>query len=442
MDNFAAARSQMGMSLGFHIVFAVIGVALPLMMTIAEWRFRATGDAAYLLLAKRWAKGTTILFAVGAVSGTVLSFELGLLWPEFMRYAGSVIGRPFSLEGFAFFTEAIFLGIYLYGWDKVPGWLHVFSGFIVAASGLLSAIFVTFVNGWMNTPTGFDLVDGKFVNIRPLAAMLNPASIPEAVHMVLAAYTAAGFATAGIHSWLLLRRGRNRFDEVAIAIALAVGGTAVLVQGVSGDALARMVAEKQPMKLASLEGQFKTERGAPLRIGGLPFPDQRETKFAIEIPYGLSLLAFHRPDAEIKGLEEEPASDWPNVRVVHICFQIMVGCGSVLSLFALVAAWFAWRKPPLSKQRGLLKLLVLLSPLGFIALEAGWMVTELGRQPWIIYHLMRTKEAVTSLPNIWVPLTVMTVVYILLAVISIRLLWRHVIASPDTEDIEQTGVLV
>jgi cytochrome bd ubiquinol oxidase subunit I len=442
MDNFAAARSQMGMSLGFHIVFAVIGVALPLMMTIAEWRFRATGDAAYLLLAKRWAKGTTILFAVGAVSGTVLSFELGLLWPQFMGYAGSVIGMPFSLEGFAFFTEAIFLGIYLYGWDKVPGWLHVFSGFIVAVSGLLSATFVTFVNGWMNTPTGFDLVDGKFVNIRPLVAMLNPASIPEAVHMVLAAYTAAGFATAGIHSWLLLRRGRNRFDEVAIAIALAVGGTAVLVQGVSGDALARMVAEKQPMKLASLEGQFKTEKGAPLRIGGLPFPDQRETKFAIEIPYGLSLLAFHRPDAEIKGLEGEPASDWPNVPVVHICFQIMVGCGSVLSLFALVAAWFAWRKPPLSKQRGLLKLLVLLSPLGFIALEAGWMVTELGRQPWIIYHLMRTKEAVTSLPNIGVPLTVMTVVYILLAVISIQLLWRHVIASPDSEDIEQTGVLV
>jgi cytochrome bd ubiquinol oxidase subunit I len=183
MDNFAAARSQMGMSLGFHIVFAVIGVALPLMMTIAEWRFRATGDAAYLLLAKRWAKGTTILFAVGAVSGTVLSFELGLLWPQFMQYAGAVIGMPFSLEGFAFFTEAIFLGIYLYGWDKVPGWLHLFSGLIVAVSGVLSATFVTFVNGWMNTPTGFDLVNGKFVNIHPLVAMLSPASIPEAVHI-------------------------------------------------------------------------------------------------------------------------------------------------------------------------------------------------------------------------------------------------------------------
>ena len=242
MDNLLAARSQMGMSLAFHIIFAVIGVSLPLMMTIAEWRWRSTGDPAYLFLAKRWAKGTTILFAVGAISGTVLSYELGLLWPRFMQYAGPVVGMPFSLEGFAFFTEAIFLGIYLYGWSRVPGSLHLLGGVIVSLCGLISAVFVTLVNGWMNTPTGFEIVDGKFQNIHPFIAMMNPAGIPEAVHMVLAAYTAAGFATAGIHGFLLLRRGRNRFDEVAIGIALAVGGCAVLVQGISGDALARMVA--------------------------------------------------------------------------------------------------------------------------------------------------------------------------------------------------------
>src|ERR1700745_1348961 len=194
MNNLAAARSQMGISLAFHIIFAVIGVALPLMMTIAEWRFRATGDAAYLLLAKRWARGTTILFAVGAVSGTVLSLWLGILWPQFMQYAGAVIGMPFSLEGFAFFTEAIFLGIYLYGWVRIPGWFHLLSGIIVAISGVLSAIFVTFVNGWMNTPTGFDIGACKIQNIPPFVAMPNPAGLPEAVHMVLAAYTAAGFA--------------------------------------------------------------------------------------------------------------------------------------------------------------------------------------------------------------------------------------------------------
>jgi cytochrome d ubiquinol oxidase subunit I len=443
MDNFIAARSQMGMSLAFHIIFATIGVSLPLMMTISEWRWRSTGDPVYLLLAKRWAKGTTILFAVGAISGTVLSFELGLLWPRFMQYAGAVIGMPFSLEGFAFFTEAIFLGVYLYGWDRVPGWFHLFSGIIVAISGVLSAIFVTLVNGWMNTPTGFDIVAGKFQNIHPFAAMLNPAGVPEAVHMVLAAYTAAGFATAGIHGWLLLRSGRNRFDEVAIGIALLVGGTAVLLQSASGDALARMVAAKQPMKLASLEGQFKTETGAPFRIGGLPFPDKRETKYSIDIPYGLSLLSFHNPHALIKGLDQEPQSDWPNVRAVHICFQIMVGCGSLLSLFTLLAGWLTWKRPPLINHKPFLKALVLVSPLGFVALEAGWMVTELGRQPWIIYHLMRTKDAVTSMPNITITFLVMTTLYVILGVIVLWLLGKHVIATPDRQQqLVRPGILV
>jgi cytochrome d ubiquinol oxidase subunit I len=359
-----------------------------------------------------------------------------------MQYAGAVIGMPFSLEGFAFFTEAIFLGIYLYGWDRVPGWFHLLSGIIVAISGVLSAIFVTLVNGWMNTPTGFDIVAGKFENIHPFVAMFNPAGIPEAVHMVLAAYTAAGFATAGIHGWLLLSRGRNRFDEVAIGIALLVGCTAVLLQSLSGDALARMVAAKQPMKLASLEGQFQTETGAPFRIGGLPFPDKRETKYAIEIPYGLSLLSFHNPRALIKGLDQEPESDWPNVRMVHISFQIMVGCSSLLSLFSLLTGWLTWKRPPLSNHKSFLKALVLVSPLGFIALEAGWMVTELGRQPWIIYHLMRTKDAVTSMPNVTVTLLAMTALYVVLGIIVVWLLSRHVIAVPERKQLERPGVLV
>lgn len=431
MDNLFAARSQMGISLAFHIIFAVIGVSLPLMMTIAEWKWRRSGDETYLLLAKRWAKGTTILFAVGSISGTVLSFELGLLWPRFMQFAGAAIGMPFSLEGFAFFIEAIFLGIYLYGWKRIPPWLHLLSGLIVALSGLLSATFVTLVNGWMNTPTGFETLNGKIIAVHPLAAMLNPAGLPEAAHMVLAAYTAGGFAAAGIHSWLLLRRGRNRLDEAGIAIALTVGGCAVLLQGVSGDALARMVAKTQPMKLASLEGQFATEAGAPLRIGGIPFPDEKETKYAINIPHGLSLLAFHQPDAVIKGLDEEPPRDWPDVRAVHLSFQAMVGCGVLLSLVTLTAAWLSWRHGPLGGQRRLLKVLVLAGPLGFVALEAGWMVTELGRQPWVIYHLMRTSEAVTSFPNVGAVLWAMTALYLVLAVIVAWLLGKHVFSSPD-----------
>jgi cytochrome d ubiquinol oxidase subunit I len=258
--------------------------------------------------------------------------------------------------------------------------------------------------------------------------------------MVLAAYTAAGFATAGIHGWLLLRRGRNRFDEAAIGIALLVGGVAVILQSVSGDALARMVADKQPMKLASLEGQFHTEIGAPLRIGGIPFPDERETKYAIEIPHGLSLLGFHKYNALIKGLDQEPQADWPNVRIVHICFQIMVGCGSLLSLFALASSWISWKKRPLHTL--FLKALVLVSPLGFVALEAGWMVTELGRQPWIIYHLMRTKDAVTSMPNVTLTFSVMIAVYVILGIVVVWLLSRHVIAAPETKQIEHPEVLV
>jgi cytochrome d ubiquinol oxidase subunit I len=442
MNNLIAARSQMGMSLAFHIIFAAVGVSLPLMMTIAEWRWRSTGDPAYLDLAKRWAKGTTILFAIGALSGTVLSFELGLLWPRFMQYAGSVIGMPFSLEGFAFFTEAIFLGIYLYGWKRVPGWLHLLSGVAVAISGVLSAVFVTFANGWMNTPTGFEIIYARFADIQLFKAMLNPAGIPEAVHMILAAYTAVGFAVAGIHAWLLLRRGRNRIDEVALGIALTLAGTAVLMQSVSGDALARMVAAKQPMKLASLEGQFKTEKGAPLRIGGIPFSESEETKYAIEIPHGLSLLAFHKPNAVIEGLDEEPKSDWPNVRAVHICFQIMVGCGSLLSVFAIASGWVFWKKRSLSGNRLVMKGAVLVAPLGFVALEAGWMVTELGRQPWIIYHLLRTKDAVTPMPYLSITFTVMTLIYLILAIVVAWLLSKHVIGLPVKETRDRIEVPV
>lgn len=424
----------MAFSLAFHIIFAVLGVALPLMMTIAEWRWLRTREPAYLVVAKRWAKGAAILFAIGALSGTVLSFELGLLWPRFMEKAGSVIGMPFSLEGFAFFTEAIFLGIYLFGWDRTPEKLHLLSGLIVAVSGAVSAIFVTFVNAWMNTPVGFTLVNGEFGAVEPLKAMLSPASIPEAIHMVLAAYCATGFAAAGVHSWLILRRGRNRFDEVALLIALSVGGTAVLAQGLSGDALARMVARTQPVKLASLEGQFRTEVGAPLRLGGLPDVKQHTTKYALEIPHGLSLLAFHNPNAVIKGLDDFPEADWPQVTLVHISFQVMVGLGSLLSLVALLAGWLAWKRKPLVAHRTFLKLLVLCGPLGILALEAGWFVTELGRQPWVIFGILRTRDAVTTVSHLQFPFFLVSALYCVLGIIVVRLLATHVIADPENRD--------
>lgn len=437
MDDLLAARSQMAMSLIFHIVFAAIGIAMPLLMVIAEWRWLRTKDEVYLTLAKRWAKGTAILFAVGAVSGTVLSFELGLLWPGFMAYAGAIIGMPFSLEGFAFFTEAIFLGIYLYGWDRVPPRAHLFAGAMVAISGALSGIFVVIANAWMNTPTGFRLVDGKPVDIDPIAAMMNPAAFGQTLHMTLAAYAATGFVVAGIHAFKLRRDPANRFHRSAIAIALTVGGVAAILQGLSGDYLAKMVARNQPVKLAAMEGQFETEKGAPLRIGGIPDERAGVTRYALQIPYGLSILAYDDPNATVRGLNDFPADERPPVAIVHISFQIMVACGMAMIGVALWAAWRYWRdwrgrSGAWLDSKWFLRAVVLTSPLGFIAIESGWLVTEVGRQPWIIHGVMRTSDAVTPVPGLVVPFITFTLLYIFLAVITIWLLLRQVAASPES----------
>src|SRR5437762_2775712 len=334
----------MGISLAFHIVFAEIGIAMPLMMAIAEWRWQATGNASYLQLAKRWAKGTAILFAVGAVSGTVLSFELGLLWPGFMKFAGPIIGIPFSLEGFAFFTEAIFLGVYLYGWDRVSPRAHLGAGVAVAVSGAASGIFVVLANAWMNAPTGFELVGGRAVNVDPLAAMASPAAFPQALHMTLAAYAATGFAVAGIHAFLLLKDPANAFHRRALEIPLIVGAPAAVLQPISGDIAARHLARDQPVKLAAAEALFATQHGAPLTIGGWPDVAAGETRWAVRVPYALSLLAFHDPHAVVRGLDQVPESEWPNVPAVHFAFQVMVAVGTYLALVALWTAWLAWRR--------------------------------------------------------------------------------------------------
>jgi cytochrome d ubiquinol oxidase subunit I len=438
MDDLLAARSQMAMSLAFHIIFAAVGIAMPLLMVIAEWRWLRTGDEVYLTLTKRWAKGTAILFAVGAVSGTVLSFELGLLFPGFMGYAGSIIGMPFSLEGFAFFTEAIFLGIYLYGWNRISAKAHLLSGVVVAASGALSGIFVVIANAWMNTPTGFRLVDGKPVDIDPIAAMMNPAAFTQTLHMTLAAYAATGFAVAGIHAFMLLRDPKNRFHRLALSIALTVGGITSILQPLSGDILAKSVAENQPAKLAAFEGQFQTETGAPLRVGGIPDEEAGVTRYAIEIPYALSILAHGDPNATVKGLNEFPKDEHPPVAIVHFAFQIMVGCGMLLAAIAVWGAWRWWRNRKRESGKWIdskwfLRALIFAAPLGFIAIETGWVVTEVGRQPWIIYGVMRTADAVTPMPGLVVPFVTFTILYIFLAIITTWLLLRQVAASPDAK---------
>src|SRR2546422_5910580 len=416
MTDFAFARSQMAMSLAFHIVFAAIGIGMPLLMAIAEGLYLRRGEAIYLDLAKRWARGTAILFAVGAVSGTVLSCELGLLWPRFMEFAGPIIGMPLSLEGFAFFTEAIFLGIYLYGWDRISPRAHLWAGVAVAASGVASGIFVVIANAWMNAPAGFALVNGQAVNVDPIAAMANSAALEQTLHMTLAAYAATGFAVAGVHAFLLLKDPDNAFHRRALTIALMVGAPAAVLQPLSGDFAARSLAVHQPVKLAAAEALFETQSGAPLTIGGWPDVEKRATRFAIEIPRGLSLLAFHDPGAEVKGLDAVPRNEWPNVAAVHLSFQVMVGIGTYLALVALWAGWLAWRRADLAHARWLLRAIALATPMGFIAVEAGGMVTGLGRPPWGIYGVLKTRAAVTPRPGFVVPVVTFTLAYCFLGV--------------------------
>jgi cytochrome d ubiquinol oxidase subunit I len=422
------------MSLAFHIVFAAVGVALPLFMVIAEWRHLRTGRPEYLELTRRWAKGAAILFAVGAVSGTVISFELGLLWPGFMRFAGPIIGMPFSLEGFAFFAEAIFLGIYLYGWGKVSPRMHLAAGVVVAVAGATSAFFITLANAWMNHPAGFDLVLGKATNVNPVQAMFPAGWGSEVVHVLLSSYAATGFAVAGIHAFALLRDHRNAFHRAALGIALATAGVAAVLQPISGDFSARNAARNQPVKLAAMEGHFRTERGAPLSIGGIPDADAAVTRFAIEIPRGLSLLAFHDPDAEVRGLLEWPRSVWPNPLLVHLAFQVMVGLGTAMALVALLGAALSLRHRRLPDERWYLWAVVLVGPAGFGALEAGWMVTEWGRQPFTVWGVMRTADSVTSVPDLAVPFWGFMALYVFLGLVTAAILRRQIGHAPPTQE--------
>ena len=413
------------MSLAFHIIFAALGIGLPALMAISEGLYLRTGRPVFLELSKRWSRGAAILFAVGAVSGTVLAFELGLLWPGFMEKAGAIIGMPFSLEGFAFFTEAIFLGLFLAGWKRLPPLIHWLCGVVVAVSGALSGIFVVTANAWMNAPAGFKFADGKFSDIDPIAAMLNPASFHEVLHMTLAAFVATGFSVAAIHAFFVLRDRENSFHRNALGIALAVGCISAPLQIISGDFSARSVAKLQPAKLAAMEANYQTQTGAPLRLGSWPNDESRTNPYSVTIPRGLSFLSTHDPNAKVVGLEEFPRNDWPNVRVVHWAFDIMVAAGTALLVLSFACAGLAWKRRGLPDGKWFLRAVVAAGPLGFVAIEAGWTVTEVGRQPWIIYNVMRTEEAVTPMGGIAIPFVGFTILYIFLSVVLVYLLRRQ-----------------
>ena len=426
MEDLLAARLQMAISLGWHIIFACIGMAMPFFMAYAEWKWMKTKDQVYLDLAKSWSKGVAIFFAVGAVSGTLLSFELGLLWPEFMEHAGPIFGMPFSLEGTAFFVEAIALGVFLYGWDKISPMAHWFSGILVGISGVMSGIFVVAANGWMNSPSGFDFVNGEYINIDPIAALFNDAWFTQALHMTFAAFASTGFAVAGVHAIMLLRGNKIRFHQEALKIALIFGAIAAFAMPITGDLAAKDVAKRQPIKLAAMEAHYHTEKRAPLIIGGIPNDETQTVDYAIKIPGGLSFLAFGDINAEVKGLNEFPEDERPPTAVVHFAFQIMVGLGTLMMMIGMFYFFMRWRKWDYINNKWWLGILGLATPIGFIALEAGWTVTEVGRQPWIIYGVMRTEDALTAMPGIQFSLMAIVGVYALLTFTVIWLMYRQI----------------
>lgn len=426
MDDFLAARSQMALSLGFHIVFSCIGMVMPFFMAVSHYYWLRTDQIIYKNVTKAWSKGVAIFFATGAVSGTVLSFELGLLWPEFMKHAGPIFGMPFSLEGTAFFIEAIALGFYLYGWDRFNRWFHWFTGVIVGVSGLLSGILVVAANAWMNSPAGFDFVDGKYINIDPMKAMFNAAWFSQALHMCVAAFVATGFAVAGVHALMILRGKNVAFHKKSFKIAAIFGAAAAILQPLSGDISAKDVAQRQPAKLAAMEAHFHTEKSASLVVGGIPDVKNKTVDYGIKLPGLLSFMAHGDFDAEVTGLDRIPEENHPPVAITHYAFQVMVGLGMLLMLLSVIYFFALWKKKEWQDHRLLLKAFVAATPLGYIAVEAGWTVTEVGRQPWIIHNVMRTADAVTPMPGIAYSFYLFSAVYASLALIVIFMLYRQI----------------
>jgi len=416
----------MAFSLGFHIIFACIGMTMPVLMAFSEWRWLRTGKEVFLDITKAWSKGVAIFFAVGAVSGTVLSFELGLLWPNFMQHAGAIIGMPFSWEGTDFFVEAIALGIFLYGWNKLNKWIHWASGVIVSISGVISGIFVVSANAWMNSPSGFDWVNGQAINIDPVKAMFNAAWLEQSIHMTLAAFIATSFAVAGVHAYLILRKGANAFHSQAVKTALIFGSVAAVLQPFSGDFSAKDVAKRQPEKLAALEALYKTGNHVELLIGGIPDNNEEKVNYAIRVPGSLSYLAKGDANAEVTGLDKFAKEDWPPVTITHIAFQLMVASGFFLAFVSVLYLIFSVKWRQVLMKKWWLILIACTTPLGFLAVEAGWTVTETGRQPWIIYGIMRTKDAVSPMPGLHYSFYVITLVYILLSLIIIWLMKRQI----------------
>jgi len=420
------------LSLAVHIPLVCFGIALPALVLFVEWLGIRTGDPVYRTLARRWSRVMISLFAVGVVTGTILSFEFGLLWPAWIAKFGNVFGFAFALEGVSFFLEAIFIGIYVYGWDRFSPRVHLLTGIPIAITGMTGSLMVITVNGWMNHPTGFTMRGGKVVDVHPFSALFgNSYFWHELVHMYLAGYIVVGFVLAGVYAFGRLRGRWGRYERAALAIPLTVAALAAPAQVIVGDWNGRAVAADQPVKLAAFEGLQKTTKGASEHILG--WYDGKGVEYGIDIPYLLSLLAYHDPNATVQGLDTVPPRDRPPVNWVRFSFQAMVFLGTGL---ALLAIWYLL--PRILRRRlpesvWFYRALVLAAPASLACLMAGWITTEVGRQPWIVYGVMRTSEAVTGAGGLPVGLGTVTAVYALLAVLVFWLLRRLSRAPLDVQ---------
>ena len=408
------ARQMQALSFAVHIPLVAFAISFPAMVLFVEWLGHRTGDGLYLTLARRWTKVMAALFAVGVITGTVLSFEMGLLWPNFTGTFGSVFGVGFAIEGFSFFMEAIFIGVYVYGWGRLSPRRHLLSGIPIVITGITGSLMVITVNAWMNHPGGFHLRAGKVVDVHPFKALFaNTYFWHELIHMYIAGYIVSGFILAGCYAFARLKGRWGRYERTALTIPLTIAALAAPVQILVGDWAARDVATTQPVKLAAIEGLYKTTRGAPEHVLGWYTGNQ--LKYAIPIPHGLSILAFHSWDAKVQGLASVPPDQRPPVNVVHWAFQTMVGIGTLLAVLGVVylAIWI-WRKR-LPESAWFYRALVVAGPLAVVALISGWVVTEVGRQPWVVYRVMRTTAAVTGAHGIPVGYGALTASYVLVA---------------------------
>jgi cytochrome d ubiquinol oxidase subunit I len=396
------AREQMAFTLGFHIILVPFGVAFTFITMVANYRGLRRGDAEAMLLAQRWSQVAAVLFAVGAVSGTVLSFEMGLLWPGLMGRYGAAYGLPFSVEGIFFFLEAIFVAIYIYGWKRLSPWVHFWSGLPVVLSGVGGTFSVVAANSWMNSPGGITVRNGKVVDVDVWKVFFNDSFWYEALHMLLAAYVVAGFTVAGVYAVGMLRGRRDRYHRMGLLIPLSVGAVAIPLQIVMGDVIARYVFDAEPAKFAAIEALPKTRTHAPETLGGVLVDGKM--RFGVPVPSGASLLSGFSPSTEVKGLDAIPAAVRPPdnlVNVVHLSFDVMVGTGFALFGLALWFVWLWWRSRANEPNRWFLRAVAVSGLVSIASLESGWIVTEVGRQPWTVVGLLLTTDAVQTSGNLW-----------------------------------------